>query len=80
MLTADQPELGYVSTAKPPQGEIWLRGPNVFKGYFKRPELDAAAFTEDGWFKTGDIGQVSTATTVWSWAASLMCRSKITVL
>jgi long-subunit acyl-CoA synthetase (AMP-forming) len=53
--------LGYVSTAKPPQGEIWLRGPNVFKGYFKRPELDAAAFTEDGWFKTGDIGQVSSA-------------------
>ena len=58
MLTIDQPELGYISTAKPPQGEIWLRGPNVFKGYFKRPELDAEAFTEDGWFKTGDIGQV----------------------
>lgn len=57
-LTIDQPELGYISTAKPPQGEIWLRGPNVFKGYFKRPELDAEAFTEDGWFKTGDIGQV----------------------
>mgnify|MGYP002718867325 CR=1 FL=1 len=47
-----------MSTNVRPQGEIWLRGPNVFKGYFKRPELDAAAFTPDGWFKTGDIGQV----------------------
>lgn len=54
----DQPELGYLSTNTPPQGEVWLRGPNIFKGYFERPELDAASFTEDGWFKTGDIGQV----------------------
>jgi len=29
----------------------------VTKGYFKRPEINAETFTEDGWLKTGDIGQ-----------------------
>ncbi|MDQ1492015.1 MAG: malonyl-CoA/methylmalonyl-CoA synthetase [Actinomycetota bacterium] len=38
-------------------GEIELRGPNVFGGYWGRPEETAAAFTADGWFRTGDIGQ-----------------------
>jgi malonyl-CoA/methylmalonyl-CoA synthetase len=36
-------------------GELWLRGPNVFAGYWRRPEASEAAFV-DGWFKTGDIG------------------------
>jgi long-chain acyl-CoA synthetase len=47
----------YVTSHSPPQGEIWIRGPNVFAGYFKHPELDAESITPDGWFKTGDIGQ-----------------------
>ena len=38
-------------------GEIQIKGPNVTQGYFKRPELNKSAFTEDGWFKTGDIGR-----------------------
>ena len=38
-------------------GEILARGPNVFAGYHKDPEASAAAFTEDGWFKTGDVGR-----------------------
>ncbi|KAG6035719.1 hypothetical protein E4U41_005947 [Claviceps citrina] len=37
-------------------GEILLKGPNVFPGYWNRPDLDAETFTEDGWYKTGDIG------------------------
>jgi malonyl-CoA/methylmalonyl-CoA synthetase len=36
-------------------GEVQLRGPNVFRGYWRRPEETDAAFV-DGWFKTGDIG------------------------
>jgi long-chain acyl-CoA synthetase len=38
-------------------GEILARGENVFGGYFKDPGATAAAFTEDGWFRTGDIGR-----------------------
>ena len=40
------------------EGEILVRGPNITKGYFKRPESNAEAFTSDGWFKTGDIGKL----------------------
>jgi len=38
-------------------GEILVRGPSVFKGYWNRPEETKNAF-EDGWFKTGDIGNI----------------------
>jgi long-chain acyl-CoA synthetase len=37
-------------------GEIQFRGPTLFKGYWDEPKLTAAAFTEDGWYKSGDIG------------------------
>jgi long-chain acyl-CoA synthetase len=40
--------------------EIQVRGPGVMKGYFNRPEENAAAFTADGWFRTGDMGRLDT--------------------
>jgi len=41
--------------------EIQVRGPNVFSGYWERPEASSAAFTEDGWFRTGDLGWLDDA-------------------
>jgi malonyl-CoA/methylmalonyl-CoA synthetase len=37
-------------------GEVQVRGPNVFAGYWRRPDLAAESFTVDGWFRTGDLG------------------------
>lgn len=39
-------------------GEIQVRGPQVFKGYWNLPEATAEAFTADGWFRTGDLGRM----------------------
>ncbi len=41
-----------------PDGEIQFRGRTVFQGYWEAPAATAAAFTEDGWYRTGDIGRL----------------------
>jgi long-chain acyl-CoA synthetase len=39
-------------------GELWIRGPNVVKGYWGKPEATAESFTEGGWFHSGDVARV----------------------
>jgi acyl-CoA synthetase (AMP-forming)/AMP-acid ligase II len=52
-------------------GEIQISGPQVFAGYWQDPAATEAAFTTDGWFRTGDIGTVDPAT------GHLMIRGRI---
>jgi len=55
---------GYVGVPLPgvearisPEGEILIKSPGRLAGYYKRPDLDAESFTEDGFFRTGDLGE-----------------------
>jgi malonyl-CoA/methylmalonyl-CoA synthetase len=50
---------GLDGKALPPlePGDVQIKGPNVFKGYWRMPEKTREEFTPDGWFRTGDIGQ-----------------------
>ncbi len=58
-------EIGTVGTVMPriqiklgEQDEIYVKGPTVMAGYYNKPEETAAAFTPDGWFRTGDAGKI----------------------
>ncbi|EAU34876.1 conserved hypothetical protein [Aspergillus terreus NIH2624] len=53
----DFPDAGYFTKSNPPQGEIFIRGGSVAKSYWENEEETKAAFTDDGWFMTGDIGE-----------------------
>ncbi len=57
-------EPGYVGVPMPgveakisAEGEILIKSPGCFSGYYKQPELTAECFTEDGFFRTGDLGE-----------------------
>ena len=63
--TRDDHGLGTVGRPMPPVemrlgegGEVQFRGPTLFKGYWHDPAATAAAFTPDGWYRTGDIGRL----------------------
>jgi long-chain acyl-CoA synthetase len=66
--TREDHGLGTVGRPMPPvemrladDGEVQFRGPTLFKGYWHDPETTAAAFTDDGWYRTGDIGRLDDA-------------------
>ena len=49
-------EIRITNKDKDETGDIEVRGPQIMKGYYKKPEETRAVFTEDGWFKTGGPG------------------------
>ncbi|OCB10136.1 oxidoreductase [Mycolicibacterium porcinum] len=52
----DVPDLGYFHTDQPhPRGELLVKSEQMFPGYYKRPEITAEMFDEDGYYRTGDI-------------------------
>lgn len=57
-LVADGLEARIAEPNEYGEGEIQVRGGNVFTGYYKNEDATKEAFTEDGWFKTGDIGHI----------------------
>lgn len=50
--------LGSTDTEAPETGELWVRGPNVMRGYFRQPEATRACLSDDGWLNTGDIARI----------------------
>jgi len=56
-------------------GEIWVRGPNVMRGYWNDAAATAAAMTPDGWFRTGDLARVDDEGYYW-----VMGRSKDVII
>jgi long-chain acyl-CoA synthetase len=63
--TSEKRSPGYVGASRPgvqtrigERGEILIKSPGRFVGYYKRPDLDAESFTDDGFFRTGDVGSI----------------------
>lgn len=59
----DVPEMGYFSTDAPmPRGEVLVRSPSLFKGYWNNAELTKESMADGGWYRTGDIAEMDPVT------------------
>ncbi|KAL0144089.1 hypothetical protein V8B55DRAFT_1483465 [Mucor lusitanicus] len=54
----DVPEMNCLTTNHPPRGEICMRGPNIFKGYYKDQARTDEVLDSEGWYHSGDIGTI----------------------
>ena len=57
-ITIPGVEIKFDQFGEDEDGEILVKGPNVMKGYFKKPEMTRQVITQDGWFRTGDVGKL----------------------
>ena len=53
------PEMNYYPSSNPPRGEVIVRGPSVFSGYYKDEKQTNGAIDKDGYFHTGDVGEIT---------------------
>src|SRR5690606_41308069 len=71
----DVPELGYFGTDHPhPRGELLVKTTSMIPGYYKRPDVTAAMFDEDGFYRTGDIVRSEEHTSELQSRENLVCR------
>jgi malonyl-CoA/methylmalonyl-CoA synthetase len=64
-IRVTDPETGGIERKPDVIGTLEVTGPNVFAGYWRDPDKTAAAFTADGWFRTGDLARIDRGGCVW---------------
>lgn len=80
IVDLDTEEVLYPNKNKPDEGrglrgEIWVRGPQVMKGYYREPEITNTVLREGGWFRTGDLGMMT-----YNDSLKILGRSKSTIV
>jgi long-chain acyl-CoA synthetase len=69
------PNKKYPNEGRGMRGEIWVRGPQVMKGYYREPEITKAVLREGGWLRTGDLGMMT-----FNDSLKILGRSKSTIV
>lgn len=69
------PNARYPHGGRGMKGEIWVRGPQVMKGYYREPEITRSVLREGGWFRTGDLGMITFNDTL-----KILGRTKSTIV